>query len=659
MTSNLNPMRRCGLARRAGLVGASASLLALAACSPPAPQPVAQAPDVDWPFYGGDAGGQRYSSAAQITPDNVRGLKVAWTYSTGEMARHPKDIERASFENTPILAGGRLYVCSPFDAVSALDPGTGKPLWRYDPAVDPHVNYPNDYVCRGVTYWRDPQAPANGPCAERIFLGTVDRRLIALDAATGARCATFGQGGEVDVGAGVMLTRKGQMQITSPPVVARDTVIVGSSIDDNQRVREASGAVRAYDVRTGAPKWAFDPLANAGPDFVAGAANVWAPMSVDDARGLVFLPTSSASPDFYGAERKGPGGMANSVVALDAATGKPAWSFQTTHHDVWDYDLPAQPTLGDVAYSGRTTPAVIQPTKQGLLFTFARDTGTPVIPVRERPVPQGPAPGEVLSPTQPFPDAPKPLAPMRIAQKDAYGLTPWDRGACRKIVAGARHEGMYTPPSTQGTILYPFTGGGTNWGGLAFDPGRQVVYVNTSSAMHLITLIPADKVVATQQAEMDKEVSPQTGTRYGMKREVLLSPIGLPCNPPPWGQLHAVDMRTGKVLWEVPLGTTRDLAPGSQILLRNIGVPNIGGPMATSSGLVFIGATMDDYIRAFDGRNGKELWRARLPAGGQATPMTYVWKGRQYVVIAAGGHSKLDTKRGDSVIAYALPGPLR
>ena len=644
----MTPMRTTAMA---------ASLLALAACSPPPSQPVARAADVDWPFYGGDAGGQRYSTAGQITPANVRDLKVAWTYSTGELARH--DLKRAAFENTPILAGGRLYVCSQFDAVSALDPGAGKALWRFDPKVDPKVHYPNDFVCRGVTYWRDPKAPADAPCAARIFLGTVDRRLFALDAATGKACADFHAGGPVDVGEGVMLTRKGQMQITSPPVVVRDTLIVGSSIDDNQRVREVSGAVRAYDPRTGAPRWSFDPLASAGPGFMAGAANVWAPMSGDEARGLVFLPTSSASPDFFGGLRKGAGGQANSVVALDAATGKMAWSFQTTHHDVWDYDLPAQPTLAEVAYGGRSTPAVIQPTKQGLLFTLARDTGAPVIPVEERPVPQGGAPGEQLSPTQPFPVAPKPLAPIHIEAKDAFGLTPWDRGKCRKMIAGARHDGIYTPPSTQGTILYPFTGGGVNWGGLAFDPGRQLVFVNTSSALHLVTLIPADKVKATQQAELGKEVSAQEGAPFGMKREALLSPLGLPCNPPPWGQLHAVDMRTGKVVWEVPLGTTRDRAPGSQFFLRNSGMPNFGGPMATASGLVFIGAAMDDYLRAFDGATGRELWKGRLPAGGQATPMTYVWKGRQYVVIAAGGHGKSDTKRGDQVVAFALPGPLR
>jgi quinoprotein glucose dehydrogenase len=639
------------------LAASTLTLLALAACERPA-SPVVRAPDVDWPHYGGDAGGQRYSTAAQITPANVGGLKVAWTYSTGEMTRHAEDIDHSSFENTPILAGGRLYVCSQFDAVSAVDPGTGQQLWQFDPKVDPKVRYPNDFTCRGVTYWKDPAAPPTGPCAERIYLGTVDRRLIALDAARGTLCATFGQGGRVDVGAGVTLVRKGQMQITSPPVIVRDTVIVGSSLDDNQRVKEISGAVRAYDVRTGAPKWIYDPLTNAGPNFTAGAANVWAPMSVDEARGLVFLPTSSASPDFYAAARPGNGGDANSVVALDAATGRRVWGFQTVHHDIWDYDVPAQPTLAEVVYGGRTTPAVIQATKTGLIFTLARDTGAPVVPVQERRVPQGGAPGEPLSPTQPFPVAPRPLAPTRISPNDAYGLTPGDRGACRKLIAGSHAEGLYTPPSTDGTLLYPFTGGGVNWGGLAFDPGRQVVYVNTSSAIHRVTLIPAAKVKATQQAEMDTEVSAQAGAPYGMKREVLLSPIGLPCNPPPWGQLHAVDMKTGKVLWEVPLGTTRDLAPGSHLVLGNVGVPNFGGPVATASGVVFIGAALDNYLRAFDAATGKELWKGRLPAGGQATPMTYVWKGRQYVVIAAGGHSKTDTKLGDKVVAFALPGPL-
>ena len=627
-----------------------AAILALLAGAAPV-----RAQDGGWGYYGGDQGGQRFSPARQITPANVHNLAPAWTFSTHDVATKGAAIRHASFENTPILAGGRLYVCSPFNEVSAVDPGTGKPYWRFDPHIDPRVRYPNGSNCRGVAWWRDPKAPTNAPCAERIFMNTNDRRLIALDAATGRLCAGFGRGGTVGAMPDAQLTRAGGAQITSPPVVAAGVVITGSSIDDNQRVRETSGAVHAFDAVTGAPKWRFDPLTGAAPRIVAGAANVWAPMSVDEARGLVFLPTTSPSPDFYGAARPGNAGHADSVVALHAASGTVAWAFQVTHHDVWDYDLPAQPTLGMVTYQGKTVAAVLQPTKQGLLFTFNRDTGAPVIPVVERKVPQGGAPGEVLSPTQPFPIAPRPLAPSRIRPGDAFGLTLWDQAACKKLIAGARNEGFYTPPSTRGTILYPFTGGGSNWGGLAFDAAHDVVYVNTSSAMHLVTLIPAAQVKLAQLTHPGVEISPQTGAPYGMKRELLRSPLGLPCNPPPWGMLHAIDMHDGHILWEVPLGTTADLAPGSQYLLHGTGTPNFGGPIVTAGGLVFIGATMDNYLRGIDARTGRELWRGRLPAGGQATPMTYVWKGRQYVVIASGGHSKSNTKRGDSVVAFALP----
>jgi quinoprotein glucose dehydrogenase len=643
------------MAYRLEVASATLAVVLLTACSRSAPPPAAPAPDQEWAFYGGDAGGQRFSPAAQVTPANVRALKVAWTFSTGDLASHADAVKNAAFEDTPIMAGGRLYVESPFNEVFALDPASGRTLWRFDPAIDATVRYGEGFTGRGVAYWRDPAAKPGAPCAERIFLATNDRRLIALDAVTGRGCPGFGGAGTVDVAAGAALSEPREMQITSPPVVVRGVVVVGSAVADNQRLKEVSGAVRAFDAVTGAPRWSFDPLASANPPIVAGAANVWAPMSTDEARGLVFLPTTSPSPDFWGGMRKGDDGDADSVVALDAATGTRVWAFKTVHHDLWDYDNPAQPTLATVAWNGAPQPAVLQPTKQGLLFTLNRDTGAPVIPVVERPVPQGGAPGEALAPTQPFPIAPRPLAPSTIRAQDAFGLLPWDRDECRRAIAAARHEGLYTPPSLQGTILYPFTGGGVNWGGLAFDAGRQVAYLNTSSALHLVTLIPAARVAAARAAEPGVEISPMAGAPFGMRRVVLRSRLGLPCNPPPWGQLHAVDMHTGKVLWEVPLGTTQDLAPGSQFLLRGVGAPNFGGPMATGSGLVFIGAALDNYLRAFDAANGRELWRGRLPAGGQATPMTYVWKGRQYVVIAAGGHAKTDTRRGDQVIAFALP----
>ena len=685
------------------VLGAAVAVLILGfgrACAADAP---------GWQFYGGDQGGQRYSTAHQITPGNVTQLTQVWSYSTGDAATKGDALERASFEDTPILADGRIYVCSPFDEVSAIDPGTGQQLWRFDPKIDTAIRYPNDDVCRGVAYWRNPAA-AGGACAARIYLATVDRRLIALDAASGKPCADFGDRGTItiavelkadsppvayttnaDLAAAIKLGifpqgtklpkatllrfgswlhfrvahakdgsvigyyRVGSIQSTSAPVVSHGVVVVGSSIDDNQRVDEVRGTVHAYDAVTGAPKWSWDPLAGAAPSYRAGAANVWAPISADDARGLVFLPTTSPSPDFWGGARLGNGAHEDSVVALHIETGTLAWAFQTTHHDVWDYDLPAQPTLGPVTYKGKTVDAVIQPTKQSLIFTFNRDTGAPLIPVVERKVPQGAAPGDVLSPTQPFPIAPGPLSPTRIKPEDAYGLTYWDRDACRKIIAASRSEGLYTPPSTQGSIIYPFTGGGSNWGGLAFDPGHDIVYVNTTNAMHLVTLIPQKNLAGVRERFFDKEVSPQRGAPFGMMRETVLSPVGMPCNPPPWGQLHAVDMHTGRILWSVPLGTTEDMAPFSEYILGKTGTPNFGGPIVTGGGLVFIGAAMDNYLRAFDAKTGAELWRGRLPAGGQATPMTYVWKGRQYVVIASGGHSKANTTRGNEVVAFALP----
>lgn len=608
--------------------------------------------DTGWSQYGGDQGGQRHSAATQITPANVAGLRQAWSYSTGALTRHAGSVAKAAFENTPILAEGKLLVCSSFQEISALDPGTGKEIWRFDPRLsdDRKLDYPNSFNCRGVTYWKGSDGKG------RIYLAANNRRLFALDVASGKPIDSFGDHGAAVIDAS-SLQRPGQMQFSSPPIVSHGVVVVGSSLDDNQRVDELRGTVRAFDAMTGAARWSFDPVQGQNKDqnMRAGAANVWAPISADDTRGLVFLPTSSPSPDFWGGYRTGDDKYTSAVVALKVETGEVAWSFQTSHHDVWDYDVASQPTLGRVTYHGKTVDAVLQPTKQGLLFTLDRETGKPVIPVEERKVPQGAAPGDHLSPTQPFPVAPPPLAPTKIGPDDAFGLTFWDRGKCREMIQGARHEGIYTPPSLQGTIIYPFTGGGTNWGGLSFDAARNVAFVNTSSVMHLVTLIPAKDIDAMRKAHPNQEISRNRGAPFGMWRRTVMSPWGLPCNPPPWGQLHAIDMRDGKILWSVPLGTSEDLAPFSQYFMRHTGIPNFGGPISTDSGLVFIGAAMDNYLRAFDTRSGAELWKGRLPAGGQATPMTYMWKGRQYVVIAAGGHEKAGTKHGDQLIAFALP----
>jgi len=601
-----------------------------------------------WPQYGGDQGGQRHSAARQITPANVAGLAQAWSYSTGAATRHAGSFHMSAFENTPILDEGKLFVCSSFQEVSAIDPGTGREIWRFDPHLpdDRTLNYPNSFNCRGVAYWKGSDGKG------RIFLAANNRRLYALGAASGKPIEGFGNHGAALIDDS-KLQRRGQMQFTSPPIVSHGIVVVGSSLDDNQRVDEARGTVHAFDATTGAARWSFDPVQ--GQNMRAGAANVWAPISADDALGIVYLPTSSPSPDFWGGYRTGDDKYTSAVVALKIATGEVAWSFQAVHHNVWDYDLPAQPTLGTVTYKGQTAPALLQPTKQGLLFTLNRETGKPLIPVVERKVPQGAAPGDRLSPTQPFPVAPAPLTANKITADDAFGLTFWDRGKCREQIKALRSDGLFTPPSTQGTIIYPFTGGGTNWGGLSFDAARDVVFVNTSSAMHAVTLIPAKDIDAMRKAHPHQEISRNRGAPFGMWRRTMVSPFGIPCNPPPWGQLHAIDMRDGRILWSVPLGTTEDLAPFSQYVLGKTGVPGFGGPISTDSGLVFIGAAMDNNLRAFDARTGAELWKGRLPAGGQATPMTYMWKGRQYVVIAAGGHEKSGTRQGDQMIAFALP----
>ena len=617
----------------------------------------------DWRHYGGDAGGQRHSAAAEITPANVGRLKPVWTYRTGDMEARADDMKHSAFEGTPILVGGLLIFCSPFNEVIALDPGTGAEKWRYDPKVTTGYRPGNQFVCRGVTQWSDAEAAPGDLCATRLFMGTVDSRLIALDAPTGQPCLGFGMDGEVRIDPGMDLQWPGEFQITSPPAVAKGVVVIGSSISDNRRADAPKGSVRAFDVRSGKPLWVFDPVVRGAEDFPedwprgvaarTGHANVWAPMSADEGRGLFFLPTSSPSPDFFGGLRSGDNRYSNSVVALEATTGNVRWHFQTVHHDVWDYDLPAQPSLVTLQRDGKPLDAVVQVTKQGFVFVFDRDTGKPVFEIEERPVPQGGAAGEFLSPTQPFPVVPPPLVPQTLSADDAWGLTYWDRKACREKIAGARSEGIYTPPSAQGTIMYPFTGGGANWGGMAFDPASQLMYINTSRTAHLITLIPSEDFEAAKAAQPNEEISPQAPARWAVKRELVLSPLDLPCNPPPWGMLTAVDLSDGTIAWESVLGTVRDLAPVP--LPWKLGTPNLGGPIVTAGGVVFIGAAMDDYLRAFDAASGEELWKGRLPAGGQATPMTYEWDGRQYVVIAAGGHSRAGTKLGDSVVAFALP----
>jgi quinoprotein glucose dehydrogenase len=622
----------------------------------------------EWPSYGNDAGGTRYSPLAEIDRATVRRLRVAWTYHTGEVTALRAPGGFAAFEATPIMVDGTLFLSTPYNQVVALDPETGAERWRWDPKVD-QTRTLALVVSRGVSTWLDADTPADRPCRRRVFLGTIDARLIALDGATGRPCADFGRSGEVDLTDGIaVLDARCCYQVTSPPAVVSGLVVVGSSIGDNRGAELERGVVRAYDARSGALRWTWDPIPTRESDPArgtwageswrhTGAANVWSVMSVDAERGLVFLPTSSPSPDFYGGERLGANVYANSVVALRAATGEVAWHFQVVHHDLWDYDVPAQPVLVTVTRDGRPVPAVVIPTKMGHLFVLHRETGAPLFPVEERPVPKSTVPGEEASPTQPFPVRPRPLAPARLTADDAWGVTPEERAACRERISKLRSEGIFTPPSLEGSVIFPGYAGGMHWGSVSHDPARGVVIVNTNRLAFVVTLVPrAQFDEARRTGRMrGREFAPQRGTPYGMYREPLLSPLGAPCNRPPWGALASVDLTTGVVRWEVPFGMTPETAPMGQ-LARGWGSFNYGGTLTTAGGLVFAGAARDTVFRAFDVDNGRLVWSADLPASAQATPMSYRSpSGRQFVVIAAGGHTGINTKLGDHVIAFSLP----
>lgn len=621
----------------------------------------------EWPAYGRDPGGARNSPLRQIDRGNVAALQVAWTYRTGDVSDGSGGRRASKFEATPIMIDGRLYLSTPFNRVIALDAATGRERWTYDPEIDQTERYSEGLVSRGVSYWADPSVPEDSPgtCAHRIFLGTLDARLIALDARTGRPCRDFGREGQVDLTQGIGEVETGEYQVTSPPAVIGDRVIVGSAQGDNRRVEVERGVVRAFDTRTGELQWSWDPIPRSAADPAygrwtaeaarrTGAANVWSIMSVDPERELVFVPTTSPAPDFYGGERPGRNDYANSLVALRAATGEVAWHFQTTHHDLWDFDLAAQPLRIDLQRDGERVPALVVATKMGFLFVLHGETGEPLFPVEERPVPQTDVPGEVTWPTQPFPVVPPPLHPTDpFTARDAWGLSDGDRRACQEAMAGMRSEGIYTPPGLAGTVYFPGNSGGINWGGAAFHEGSATLVTIVNRLAGWVRLHPRSEYETARRGGGGAQFTGQEGTPYGMSRATLLSPKRLPCNPPPWGTLTAVDLGAGTVKWEVPLGIVPALAdvPGAD----EWGSIGIGGPIVTAGGLAFVGAAMDDAIRAFDLETGDELWRHELPAGGQATPMTYEVDGVQYIVIAAGGHSGLGTTLGDYVVAFALP----
>jgi quinoprotein glucose dehydrogenase len=607
----------------------------------------AQSPaDSDWGYYGGDALGQHYSSLAQIDRDNVTHLKVAWMYRTGELGAGFGAAQQLAFEATPVLAFGQLFLATPTNIVLALDPTTGRELWRHNAHIDRSRTYAQA-TSRGVSAWQDPDAHLAGNCTRRIFTGTLDARLIAIDAMTGVPCANFGAGGEVDLSRGRGGHDRAYGLVTSPPALFGGLVIVGSAGGDSEGKDVGRGVVRAFDARSGALRWVFDTLPEsslhaASSDWraneaaIAGGGNPWAVMSVDENRGLVFAATGSASPSFYGGRRSGGDRFANSLIALDAAGGRLVWQQQLVHHDLWNYDLAAEPALIDITMHGVPASAVLEATKTGMLFVFERGTGKPLSAITESAVPQSVLPGEESSPTQPFPATPPLIEQRALRPSDAWGITFWDRGRCRALLAKYRNEGIFTPPDPRGTILAPGSLGGVNWGGIAYDARHQHVF---AAVNHLPT------VVTLNAPNERAEIKP------------LVSPWGLPCTAPPWGTLVSVDLRKNRIAWQVPLGSSEGAVPWFAPT-RNFGAPNTGGPIATAGDLVFVAAAVDSYLRAFDIETGRELWKYPLPAGGQATPMTYRAgrEQRQYLVIAAGGHGTLGTPRGDYVIAFALPG---
>jgi quinoprotein glucose dehydrogenase len=643
--------------------------IVVASAAPP-PQDSAGQPDDDWRSYGRTEFGQRYSPLAQITPANVRDLKVAWTFRTGD-SQGPNDSLETTFEVTPIKVKDTLYLCSQHQRLFALDAKTGALRWSYDPKLVDNPTFQH-LTCRGVSYHESEPgaldsagAPAPSDCPRMIFLPVNDGRMIGLNADNGALCQSFGDHGTIDLQEGMGVKTAGFYEPTSPPVISDKILVVAGAVIDNYSTEEPSGVIRGFDIHTGMLVWAWDSGAqdeNALPSathrYTNNSPNSWMTASYDAKLGLVYLPMGVQTPDIWGGNRSDLAERYSSaLVALDINTGKRAWSYQTVHHDLWDMDLPSQPTLVDLPTADGIVPAVIQPAKSGNLFVLDRRTGQPIVPAPERPVPQGAAPGDRVAATQPFSDLT--FRPeQKITGADMWGATIFDQLACRIMFHRMRYEGTFTPPSLQGTLVFPGNLGMFEWGGVAVDPVRQIAIANPMTMPFVSKLIPRgpdnpDAPNGAHPSGSEIGVQPMYGAPYGVVLHPFTSPIGLPCMRPPWGYMAAVNLKTKQIAWMHRNGTIRDNSPLP--LPFKMGVPMLGGPMTTAGGVAFLTGTSDYFIRAYDVTNGDQLWEDRLPAGGQSTPMTYAVDGRQYVVTAAGGHGSFHTKTGDYVIAYALP----
>lgn len=638
--------------------------------SSPLPAPAIRSTGEDWPVYGGTNEALRYSPLAEITPANVGNLERVWEYRTGDMPTEQTG-DKYSPETTPIKIGDTIYLCSAMNIVIALDAATGKEEWRFDPGVSPDA-IPYGATCRGVAYYEDPEATdPEAPCAARVIETTLDARMIAVDARLGQPCADFGIGGEISLENGIGDTVPGWYSVTAAPTIVRGIVVVGAQVLDGQAEDAPSGVVRGYDAITGELAWAWDlgnPELTGEPEegevYTRGTPNMWTTASGDEELGLVYLPLGNSSVDYYGANRSAAENeFATSLVAIDVATGEPAWHFQTVHYDVWDYDLGSQVSLIDFPADDGPVPALVLPSKQGDIYILDRRTGESLFPVEERPVPSGGVEPENLSPTQPFSDYAT-LAKPPLREKDMWGMSPLDQLVCRIQFRQAAYDGMYTPPTVDRRFIqYPGYNGGSDWGSVAVDTERGILVANYNDMPNFNRLLTREEADERGLAPINvpggTPDDPQAGAPYaidvnaGWRNEFT----GLMCKQPPYGGITAIDLATGETLWDQPIGTARKNGPFGipSMLPFRIGTPNNGGPVVTAGGLIFIAAATDDLIRAIDIETGEVVWKDALPAGGQANPITFEVGGRQYVVMMAGGHHFMETPAGDYVIAYALP----